>query len=359
MKLYDENETLKILKELVDYVGARRYVRFDPSEYDECCYNICKKDDKWIVFFYERADHHDYEYNSLKDLCFALARLMDAEKEVIMLEALTKYFSDVIDLNEQRKKIEAIRDEIKPLEEKKKQLTNLEAKYYDDYFSVDREDYAHLTDLPTYETQNHVLRDYSRLNADEIGRIICELLKKYENKDLVTERSMIANYYYDGCKTSLRFYPVLVIKSPEIKYFDYLFDCFNDSMVVFYDRMGGKKFDVPGEPLFDSMKEKCRYEFPNSKPVVIPGVESKLLLRCSKLKYMLNNFGEVNIYDGDSVPLICDNDTKPLKLLDFSKHEFVPELIYSLAYYQRQHGIERMGVKRTRDVYKRIYKIGD
>ena len=294
MKLYDENKTLKFLKELVDYVGARRYVRFDPSEYDECCYNICKKDDKWIVFFYERADHHDYEYNSLKDLCFALARSMDAEKEVFMLKELTNYFSDVIDIDEQRKKIEAIRDEVSLLEEKRKQLTNLEAKYYDDYFSVDREDYAHLTDLPTFETQNHVLRDYSRLNADEIGRIICELFKKYENKDLVTERNFIVDYYYDGNDTNLRPYPVLLIKSPGIKYSDKDFDAFNDAMVIFYDRMGGKIFDVPGKPLFDSMKEKCRYEFPNSKPVVIPGVESKLLLSISEISsisflYFLNS----------------------------------------------------------------------
>ena len=84
-----------------------------------------------------------------------------------------------INLSEKRNKIILLESEIKTLEEKKKQLAGLHMEYYNEYFNVKRDDYSLLHDLPVNTSgEKHILFDYSCLNVDTVGEIICDLMKK-------------------------------------------------------------------------------------------------------------------------------------------------------------------------------------
>ena len=94
-----------------------------------------------------------------------------------------------IELSEKRKRIILLEDEIKSLEEKKKQLTSLQQEYYSDYFKVKRDDFSLLHDLPINPTnEKHALFDYSYFDVDTIGKIICELMKRYSDKTCISKR---------------------------------------------------------------------------------------------------------------------------------------------------------------------------
>ena len=59
-------------------------------------------------------------------------------------------------------------------------LKKLELEYYYLYFDIlNRSKFSLLTDIPENPTnRKHVLYEYSVLNIDTIGKIICKLLKK-------------------------------------------------------------------------------------------------------------------------------------------------------------------------------------
>ena len=116
MENYDESKTLEFLKELIKKIHAERFITVDGPDFGECCYNVCKKDGKWYSVFYERMDSYVEEFDSLKDLCFGLARCLDRERYVVYLDAITKYFSTDIEEKDTKKRI--LKDDVNHSDEK-------------------------------------------------------------------------------------------------------------------------------------------------------------------------------------------------------------------------------------------------
>ena len=213
---------------------------------------------------------------------------------------------------DKKNEILLIKEEIKKLEKKKRQLRKLEFDYYKEYFNTDREDYALLTDIPDNPTNKyHILYDYSALNVDTIGKIICELFKKYENKKIVSKR-LVKTEISDNIFHDFHRYPILVIGSSEnIHELDHN----EDNIVIEYDHVS-----------LD--------EYPSNHPVY----EYK-----DDYQFKWSNYNKLIGYYED------------LKF-DYNKHEFIEELIYSLAYYQKVHDIKFMSPQETWNVYRKIFK---
>ena len=215
------------------------------------------------------------------------------------------------------RKILLLEEEIKLLEKKKDLLTTLQSEYYKEYFDAPRSEYSLLTDIPKNPgTDIHVLFDYSILNVDTIGDIICELIKRYENKDYMSRRvnkierwDNSFGYYY----VSL---PRLVIgKEDKIEYLNKR----EDNIIISYNSYS--KID----------------NYPTDKPVIWKATSSyKAYEESSNYNFLINSKDDLSF--------------------DYHNLEYIKELIYSLAYYQKQHDIESMSSSDTWDVYRKIYK---
>ena len=188
--------------------------------------------------------------------------------------------------------------------------------YYNDYFNLKREKYAHLVDIPSNPTSNkHVLSDYSLLNVDEVGRIICELFKRYEHKDVIAKR----NHEFELWENKFDRYtvelPTLVIGTPEdVKEGNKN----NNNIIIDYS-------------LFYDIKT-----YPTDNPVAWD-------TKCYGKPYEMSNYNELIGYQNDLS-------------FDYKNYEFIKELIFSLAYYQRENNIKQMNTEDTWNVYKKIYK---
>ena len=220
-------------------------------------------------------------------------------------------------LNDKKKRIILIEKEIKQLEKKKKQLQKLKLDYYHEYFDTTRDDFSLLTDIPSNPSQDsHVLYDYSALNIDTIGKIICELIKKYDNKDVVSKRLI----EYDRWKNAFGFYlvelPRLVIGR-------------EDSVEKLYE---------DSQNIIIEYSDYCYLkDYPTKNPVTWKTSEYGGYYKRSNYNHL------IGYSDG----------------LDFNypkNQEYIRELIYSLAYYQKTHDIKFMSPQDTWNVYRKIYK---
>ena len=220
-----------------------------------------------------------------------------------------------IELSEKRKRIILLEDEIKSLEEKKKQLTRLQQEYYNDYFKVKRDDFSLLHDLPINSTnEKHALFDYSHFDVDTIGKIICELMKRYSDKTCVSKRIVHTDRWENKFEYYPVHYPKLIIGKP-----DEVNDEENENNIIIdYDMYADLK------------------DYPTSNPI-----------ECMTSSY------EVIKKRSNYNSLIAYNDG-----LSFNYHnlEYIKELIYSLAYYQREHNKKYMSSQETVKVYKKIYR---
>ena len=212
--------------------------------------------------------------------------------------------------------IVTLKDEIKLLEQKKKQLKKLEIELYNKYFDTKRDEYAFLTDIPNNPTTKvHALYPYSTLNIDEIGKLICKLFEMYEHKHVVAKRSYNTEWEETKFDRYAVNYPILVI-GEESKIAD-ANDC-EDNIIIEYNQ-------------YNSLKD-----YPTSRPVVWDIYQYSPSFKAS-------NYGSLIGYSNDLS-------------FDYKNYEFIKELIYSLAYYQKTHDIKYMNVKETREIFKKIYK---
>ena len=224
-------------------------------------------------------------------------------------------------LKDKEKKILILRHEIKQLKQKEKELEKLESEYYHEYFDMPRDDFSLLTNIPYNPDNNkHVLYDYSILNVDTIGKIICKLIKKYENKDVVAKRLIYYTDWEDAFGNQTLELPRLVIgEEDKIERLDKE----EQNIIIEYDDF----YDLE--------------DYPTNNPVRWWSTSSRSLIR---------DYVETSNYRS----LI---DTR--NGLDFqypANQEYIEELIYSLAYYQREHNIKFMGPKETWNTYRKIYK---
>ncbi len=231
-----------------------------------------------------------------------------------------------MDLIEQRKEIILLEDEIKGLEEKKKQLERLRLEYYRDYFSTKRDDYSLLTDIPINPIHEmHVLFEYSYLNVDTIGKIICELMKRYDGINCISKRNVRCERWENKFDYYTVELPRLLIGKPE--------DIEKESHIVLYQENKEVENDNIMVIKFSDVSLK---DYPTDNPT----------------KWITSSCGDIREKSNYS-PMIGYTDG-----LTFDHHnlEYIKELIYSLAYYQREHSKKLMTPQETVDVYKKIFK---
>ena len=218
-------------------------------------------------------------------------------------------------LNEKQKKILLLEEEIKGLEKKKKQLEKLKYSYYSEYFNQS-DNTLPLTNIPSNPTtEKHILYNYSLLNVDEVGKMICTLFKRYENKNVVAKRLQ----EYDRWENYFGRYPVhlpiLVIGNPD---------------EIHYQKENSNNIVIDYAHYADLKK------YPTDKPVTWDLNYSSGPFERSNYKIFIDSSGDL--------------------AFDYHDYEFIKELIYSLAYYQKTRDITWMDAKDTRAAFRKIYK---
>ena len=221
----------------------------------------------------------------------------------------------------------------KRIEEWKKKLADMKKEYYEDYFSTDWGEYALLTDLPDEDMilssdEIHKLYEYSILNVDEIGKIICEMCALREGCEYHSARAK----YYPDVMTSFQYYLDGNVYQKYLKHCEPILAIGEDIKKVYY----GDDLNLRDIIYI----EFCSGEHFSNLPMDNPVIRS--------------NFGRSMQYSNYR-PLLEKNGS--LAISNYVLYDFIKPLIYSLAYYQRQHNITTMSADQTRDVYKRIYKI--
>ncbi len=219
-------------------------------------------------------------------------------------------------LNNTKNKILLLEQEIKTLEQKRRKLQELKKEYYCDYFDKKKENYTLLTDIPKNPTkEKHILYDYSVFNIDEIGKIICYLFRDYEKKELISRRLYNIEMAENKFEMYQVYLPILVIGNPEA-----------------IEKGKKNKNNI----VIDYKSYAILDEYPTDNPVIWD------TFSYSK-PYKLSNYGHLLNYNGDLA-------------FNYKNYEFIRELIYSLAYYQKEHNIRLMSSVDTESVYKKIYK---
>ena len=223
-------------------------------------------------------------------------------------------------LREMKNKIILLEEDIKELKKKQELLASLQQDYYNRYFNTQREDFSLLSDIPNNPTHKiHILWDYSVLNVDTIGKIICNYLRKYgdnEVKNYICKR-LFKTEISDDIFHSRISYPTLVIGDPE---HIYEMDENKNNIVIDYNMLS-------------------LIEYPTNNPIIA----EKLSGSFRDIKRYSNYSHLVGYVDGLSF------ETKIY-------FDFIQELIYSLAYYQKKHDIKMMSANDTWNVYRKIYK---
>ena len=215
-----------------------------------------------------------------------------------------------------KNKITLLENEIKMLNDKEKELNELRKEYYIEYFNTDRDDYTLLTDIPDIVlNEKHVLFDHSALNVDEIGKLICELFYEYEHRKMISMRSYRYATFIGRFDRYAETYPILVI---------------GDEKHVIENEKNDDNIIIG----FDCCSELSRY--PTDEPVIFNTFYYTFSGKKSNYNHLVGYRGGLSF--------------------DYKNYEFIKELIYSLAYYQKQHDISYMSPSDTRDVYRKIYK---
>lgn len=229
-----------------------------------------------------------------------------------------------------KKRIDELKMEINELENKKIELLELEKKYYCDYYSIERDDYALLKEIPDnpfkIEDKSQVLYRYSLLNIDTIGNLICKLFHIYEKRNYLCMRNYVNEEYERRFFDKAVSQPILAIGESDVinkyrnKYVDNEFIDDDKNIIIEYS-----KYYPASEYQTDNPVTYREGDIFSSDEIII-----------SNYNFLLG------FYNG-------------LKF-DYKGFEFIKELIYSLAYYQKKHDIEQLTDKETVEVFKKIYK---
>ncbi len=218
----------------------------------------------------------------------------------------------MVDLHEKRERIQKLKKEISILRAKEVEVAKLEEELYNDYFNLEREEYAHLTQIPhTFSINREPMGPYSILNVDLVGKMIAILFKDYENKKMTVMRDSVLEKEQDDDDEYPFWNHFLIIKNA-------LENNENDIIKIEYSHY----------------MSLC--EYPTNDPItwiIFPRGREIEASNYNKLIYLTGN-------------LTFDNKNR----------EFIEELVYSLSYYQKKHGIEYMDATKTWDVFKKIYK---
>lgn len=187
-------------------------------------------------------------------------------------------------------------------------LIQMEDEYYNNYFN---ESTGWLTNIPRQvNLYSRILDEYSNLNVDAIGDLICKLYRDNEGKRLTCVRRSLGD-------------PKLFITKQSnakkiIEDTDYAIQTMKDedSIIISYSQFA--------KPVCDWLPENQEYikKYYNEHGLY---AYSHLI-----------NYGSLTI--------------------DYKSREFIKELIFSLSNYQRENDITYMTGEETNKVFKKIYK---
>ena len=224
-------------------------------------------------------------------------------------------------LENMKSEILLLGEEVRKLGRARKKLNELRVIYYNEYFNVEREPNAWLTDIPkNVSWVLNPLHFSSMLNVDEVAKMICVLFKDKENKKMVFNR-----LYYD---TLYDFKKKQKGMQHEIK----------PRMVIEDAAASGKnknKTQIILSYNMTSFKDN-----PTDKPVTFSyWIDDELISEdiYSNYNYLIDSIGGLNV-------------------VGWKKYPFIEELIYSLAYYQKVNNLEYMDSKDLWNAFEKIYK---
>ncbi len=232
---------------------------------------------------------------------------------------------------------EIIKSESKLSKQEKKYLKLLKDDYYDAYFEVEREEFAKLEDIPRITNDRHrnLLSEYSYLNVDEVCKIICLLFKEYENKEVEYRRLYLDEYYIYGVTFSE---PYIAIGEPSV-----VDNGYKDkrNIVILWKT-----------PL--KCNELTKHNIANDNPVCVLTKDD-----CDKRfkkRYHSNYQRLISTYIDNTGMSKYGEDKIDVLYFDYRGYDFIVDLIYNLAYYQKMHNIRLMSGNETWDVFRKIYK---
>ena len=239
--------------------------------------------------------------------------------------------NQVIDLKQRQKEIKKLKEEIKKeiehkdfletslekqiekIENGKNNLEKLNNQYYCDFFDKERKIYTKLTNIPYYKVidgKTNPIRKYSLFNLEELGDIFVDFIKykyrcKAKSKIEVIKKEEYKrddNYYYHFSPYDCE-YPYLIINSSKIN------------------------INVPFTDFVSSNLEKS-------------------IKCCNDDKFLYYSYYNKLLRSGYSSEFT----------FNYQNNESIRELIYNLAYYQKQINETQLPEGQLLKAYKKIYK---
>ena len=266
---------------------------------------------KEVSLLEEETRNNGIEYNALRKEKEAYFKRLKAEKNSDIKKTIV---ADIDRVDEMAKKAGCL------WRSSYKKLQDLKRNYFYTYFGVKREPNAWLTNIPNPKDYIsvmpfwHPLYTYSFLNVEAVASMICLLFKDYENKEMVSKRIIKEEIHYEN-RSKI---------NPKISYCDYtpeviigevknIYDDHNKDNIVIRNGDRHTCLEKPYEGDYSQL-------FLNEKPYYW---------------YMLGFSGELSFND--------------------KGHQFIRELIYSLAYYQMVNDKHLTSSKETMKAFEKIY----
>lgn len=237
-----------------------------------------------------------------------------------MLKLDNEIMTDITNLENQLK---LLKDKEIALLDKSKRF----AKIYMNNFYKNISTMEWVTNIPKINTgyTNGSLYSHSALNVDEIGNIICYLLKKEEGKNFTSRRiDVVSDGYYHFPALAIREVGNDNIDSYDSSEFREIMCNPDDSSIIIND-------------FYDSKRTRCAYLYDHPFISYFDNDVNSPIDICSNYKILLSCF------EGKLA-------------FDYKNHEIIRELIYSLANYQLVNNIKYMSAEQTQEVFKKLYK---
>ena len=217
-------------------------------------------------------------------------------------------------LRKKKEKVVKLQGKVERLRKAEEDLHQAEIDYYREYYKTDRPLFSRLTDIPEeIQYEDFGLADNAILCVDTVGRIIRDLIRRYEHEDVVGKRTTTFGKFETSTGDIIVNKPIYVVGRPE----DIILGeaCYKNVVLPY-----GQDMD-------------CEH-WPTNHPVYWEATFEDVCAVRSNYNYLFGGCDGLafNIYD----------------------REYIKEFIYSLAYHQKQMGITQMGQRDTWNVYEQI-----
>ena len=222
--------------------------------------------------------------------------------------------NQVIDLKQNQKEIKRMETYIKKAKNYEEQLKTLKPKYFNDFFTKERPLYEKLTDIPSASYLNediNLMYQYSIFNLEDLQEIMVDYIE---------------NNFHSKAQSEVK---IVTTRQSGIE--DYEFYWYNQEIPHLFVYSSKINIDIPfnrTHPSYCKKIIKCLHN-DLTKEYYYYGYYSQLINYYSKYK---------------ELPF------------DYQNNELIRELIYNLAYYQKQINETYLSEGQLLKAYKKIYK---